>query len=253
MKMTSPLDWKVIDRSVLDARQLTKPNAIGCYSLSMVLCYNKKTWPGADHPESWADFWNVDKFPGRRALRRDATWTVEVALMADGVKNESFYPLDLDRAFKSLDRIKPHVKAWWSDNSQAQALMEREEVDLIAAMDGRASETIASNGAPYQIVWNEQINTGDGQGWIVPTGSPNPAGAMRFLNLVGRPETCATFARLLYYAPRNPKAYDLIDPEFAKRLSSYPENERSAHMVNYDWWADNLAATQRRFERWLQS
>ena len=253
LKMARPLDWNVIDRSVLSPKQLTRPDAIGGYSLSMVLCYNKNTWPGADHPNSWADFWNIEKYPGRRALRRDALWTVEVALKADGVKEDSFYPIDIERAFKSLDRIKPHVKTWTSDNSQAQALIEQQEVDLIAVMDGRASETIYSSGAPYRIVWNEQINTGNGQGWIALTGSPNPAGAMKFLDLVGRPETLATFARLLYYAPLNPKAYDLLDPAFGRRLSSYPENEKSVHSVNYEWWADNLAAVQRRFERWLQS
>jgi putative spermidine/putrescine transport system substrate-binding protein len=253
LNMAMPLDWSVIDRSVLAPRQLARPHALGGYSLSMVLCYNKKTWPGASHPNSWADFWNVEKFPGRRALRRDAVWTTEVAMMADGAKAESYYPVDVDRAFKSLDRIKPHVKTWWGDNSQAQALMERQEVDLLAVMDGRASETIAISNAPYQVVWNEQISTGSGQGWIVLNGGPNTAGAMKFLDIVGRPEALATFARLLYYAPMNPKAYDLIDPEFAKHLSSYPENEKTAHLVNYDWWADNVIPVQRRFERWLQS
>lgn len=253
MNMTTPLDWRVIDRSALDPRQLTRPNAIGCYSLSMVVCYNTKTWPGTQHPNSWADFWNVEKFPGRRALRRDATWTVEAALLADGVKESEFYPLDVDRAFKSLDRIKPHVKVWWKDNSQAQALVEQQEVDLVAMMDGRATDTIVGNNVPYEVVWNQQISSAGGQGWIVPTGCPNPEGGMRFLSVLARPETWATFARLLYYAPLNPKAYDFIDPALAKRLSSYPDNEKTAHLVNYEWWADNLAVVQRRFERWLQS
>ena len=110
---------------------------------------------GRDHPKSWADFWNVDKFPGRRAIRRTPPmWTIEAALLADGVKEENFYPLDVDRAFRSLDRIKPHVKVWWADNAQAQQFMEQEEVDLITMMNGRATESI-NNKAPYEIVWNE--------------------------------------------------------------------------------------------------
>lgn len=251
--MARPLDWTLIDRSALDPQQLTRPYAISGYSLSMVLCYNKKTWPGAGHPQSWADFWNVEKFPGRRAMRRDAQWTIEVASMVDGDRGASHYPINLDRAFQNLDRIKPHIKTWWSDNSQAQALMERQEVDVMAAMDGRANDAITHSGAPFEIVWNQQISTGNGQGWIVLQGAPNPAGAMKFLDIVGRPEALATFARLLYYAPLNPKAYDLIDPAFARRLSSYPANEKTAHHVNYDWWADNIIPVQRRFERWLQS
>ena len=140
MNMLTPLDFSVIDRSVLAERQLRHGNAIGAHTLSHVICYNKKKWPGDDHPKSWADFWDVQKFPGRRVLRREEVWVTEAALKADGVKDSEFYPIDVDRVFRSLDRIKPHIKAWYYDNSQAQQLMEQEEVDLIAMMNGRATE-----------------------------------------------------------------------------------------------------------------
>jgi putative spermidine/putrescine transport system substrate-binding protein len=251
--MITPIDWSIVDRSVLSVRQLRRPNVIGGYTLSMVVCYNKKKWPGDHHPKSWADFWDVAKFPGRRAVRRTPpVWTVDAALKADGVKDSEFYPINLDRAFRSLDRIKPHVKAWWSDNAQAQQLMEQEEVDLITMMNGRATESI-NNGAPFEIVWNEGISEGDSNGWLAPIGCPNRLGAMKFLDFVGRPEPQAAFARLLFYAPLNPRAYDLLEPSIARQLPTYPDNERVAHVMDSEWWADNLSQVQRRFERWLQS
>jgi putative spermidine/putrescine transport system substrate-binding protein len=251
--MITPIDWSIVDRSVLSVRQLRRPNVIGGYTLSMVVCYNKKKWPGDHHPKSWADFWDVAKFPGRRAVRRTPpVWTVDAALKADGVKDSEFYPINLDRAFRSLDRIKPHVKAWWSDNAQAQQLMEQEEVDLITMMNGRATESI-NNGAPFEIVWNEGISEGDSNGWLAPIGCPNRIGAMKFLDFVGRPEPQAAFARLLFYAPLNPRAYDLLEPSIARQLPTYPDNERVAHVMDSEWWADNLSQVQRRFERWLQS
>ena len=251
--MITPIDWSIVDRSVLSERQLRRPNVIGRYTLSMVVCYNKKKWPGDHHPKSWADFWDVAKFPGRRAVRRTPpVWTVDAALKADGVKDSEFYPINLDRAFRSLDRIKPHVKAWWSDNAQAQQLMEQEEVDLITMMNGRATESI-NNGAPFEIVWNEGISEGDSNGWLAPIGCPNRIGAMKFLDFVGRPEPQAAFARLLFYAPLNPRAYDLLEPSIARQLPTYPDNERVAHVMDSEWWADNLSQVQRRFERWLQS
>jgi putative spermidine/putrescine transport system substrate-binding protein len=251
--MITPIDWSIVDRSVLSERQLRRPNVIGGYTLSMVVCYNKKKWPGDHHPKSWADFWDVAKFPGRRAVRRTPpVWTVDAALKADGVKDSEFYPINLDRAFRSLDRIKPHVKAWWSDNAQAQQLMEQEEVDLITMMNGRATESI-NNGAPFEIVWNEGISEGDSNGWLAPIGCPNRLGAMKFLDFVGRPEPQAAFARLLFYAPLNPRAYDLLEPSIARQLPTYPDNERVAHVMDSEWWADNLSQVQRRFERWLQS
>jgi putative spermidine/putrescine transport system substrate-binding protein len=253
LNMITPIDWSVVDRSALDPRQLRNPNAIGVHTLSMVICYNKKKWPGEHHPKSWADFWDVDKFPGRRVLRRDENWTFEAALKADGVKDSEFYPIDVDRGFRSLDRIKPHVKTWYTDNSLAQQLMAQEEVDLIAIVNGRATESILNAHVPFEIVWNEAICSGTGQGWLAPIGCPNPKGAMKFLDIVGRAEFQAVFSRLLYYGPQNPKAYDLLAPDVARLLPTYPDNEKLAHMVNYAWWADNLAPVQRRFERRLQS
>ena len=144
---------------------------------SNLLCYSTKKWPGDNHPNSWADFWDVQKFPGRRALRRtQPLQMIEAALLADGVKESEFYPADLDRAFRKLDQIKPHIKTWWSDNSQAQQLMEQDEIDLIYMANGRASQSIIESKAAFKIIWNQAI-TEDGryQGWFVPVGCPNPA------------------------------------------------------------------------------
>jgi putative spermidine/putrescine transport system substrate-binding protein len=253
LKMNMPLDFNVIDRSVLDPRQLRYGNAIGSHTLSYVVCYSKKKWPGEHHPASWADFWDVEKFPGRRAVRTEEMWTIEAALKAEGVKDSEFYPIDVDRVFRSLDRIKPHVKAWYSDNSLSQQMIEQEEIDLIAMMNGRATESIRDHQAPFEIVWNEAICEGGAQGWVVPVGCPNPQGAMKFLDIVGRAEYQAVFSRLMYYGAQNSKAYDFIDPEIAKLLPSYPANEKVAHIVDFGWWADNLPAMQRRFQIWLQS
>jgi putative spermidine/putrescine transport system substrate-binding protein len=253
MNMLLPIDWSIVDRSHLSPEQQLLPHVVGSYTLAMVICYSKKKWPGEDHPKSWADFWNVDKFPGRRAVRRTpAIWTIDAALKADGVADADFYPLDADRAFRSLDRIKPHVKTWWSDNSQAQQLMAQEEVDLITMMNGRATELI-NKGAPYEIVWNEAITESDRQGWVVPTGSPNPKGGMQFIDFASRPEPQAVFARLLYYSPLNSKAFDLIEPELARQLPSYPANRKVAHILDAEWWADNYTQLSRRMEMWLGS
>jgi putative spermidine/putrescine transport system substrate-binding protein len=251
--MITPLDWALIDRSALSPVQLRRPNIIGGAAQSMNVCYSKIKWPGDEHPNSWADFWDVKKFPGRRSLRRDPLWTIEAAVTADGVKESEFYPIDLDRAFRSLDRIKPHIKTWWHDNSQSQQLMEQQEVDLIHMTNGRSTQSILDHKAPFVLVWNGATYSGHGEGWFVPTGCPNPTGGMKFLDIVGRAEYQAVFARLLYYAPQNPKAIPLLDDKLAKLMPSYPANEKVEHVINYPWWADNIAPIQRRFEEWLQS
>ena len=133
-------------------------------------------------------------------------WTIEAAVKADGVSDKDFYPIDVDRAFRSLERIKPHIKTWWSDNSLSQQLMEQDEVDLIHMTNGRATQSILDHNAQFKMVWNEAVYAGHAEGWIVPAGSPNPMGGMKYLDFVGRPEYQAVFARALYYAPQNPRA-----------------------------------------------
>ena len=92
------------------------------------------------------------------------------AAKADGIKDDAIP--STSTGFRSLDRIKPHIKAWWSDNSLAQQLMEQEEVDLIYMTNGRATQSILDHKAPYEMVWNEAIYAGHAEGWIVP--SPRP-------------------------------------------------------------------------------
>ena len=253
MNMIMPLDFSVIDRSVLSERQLRHGNAIGGHALSHVICYNKKKWPGEHHPKSWADFWDVQKFPGRRVLGARRSGSPRPRSRPTASRTANSIRSTSPRAFRSLDRIKPHIKAWYSDNSLAQQLMEQEEVDLIAMMNGRATECILNAKAPFEIVWNEAICEGGDQGWIAPARCPNPKGAMKFLDFVGRAEYQAVFARLIYYAPQNPKAFDLLEPDIARLMPTYPDNEKLAHMVNFEWWADHLPAMQRRFQQWLQS
>jgi spermidine/putrescine-binding protein len=42
-------------------------------------------------PTSWADFWDTKTFPGKRGLRKGAKYTLEFALMADGVAPKDVY------------------------------------------------------------------------------------------------------------------------------------------------------------------
>src|SRR5215472_6556136 len=101
--MCQPLNWKVIDKSALTPNQLKYGDmGVGSITLSTVLAYNKKKWPGAEHPKSWADFWDVKKYPGPRALQRRVYPNLEYAIMADGVPADTkkVYPLDVERAFK---------------------------------------------------------------------------------------------------------------------------------------------------------
>ena len=82
------------------------------YALDMlvwaeVMAYRTDAFKGAI-PVGWADFWNTSKFPGDRALggAGPSSPELEFALMAAGVPPDKVYPIDIDTAFASYDKIK---------------------------------------------------------------------------------------------------------------------------------------------------
>ncbi len=252
--MFQPLDWSKIDKTKLSEQQYTTlPNTISSLTLSDVMVFNKKKWPSGNHPKSWADFWDVKKFPGPRALERQANKAIPIALMADGMdpKDPKFYPLDVYRAFKKLNEIKPHIKKWFTQGGEQQQMIENEEVDLLLMWNGRAADSILKNKVSYEIVWNQALYTGILQGWAILTGAKNPDDAHKLLDFVGRAEPQAAFARLIYYGPANLKAYDLLEPAFGKLMPSHPDNVKVAHQYDYRWLSTNLTEITRKFEAWL--
>lgn len=199
-------------------------------------------------PQSWADFWNPRTFPGRRSLRSNPFDTIEQALMADGVPTSAVYPCDLDRAFRSLDRIRPHVDVWWRQGAQSSQLIQSGEVDMIAIWNGAAQRVIDA-GAPVKLVWNQNI--AGVEGWCILKGTPKARMAREFVAFCMRPEQQAILAKHMAYGPTNPKAYDHIDPSRAAVLSTHPDYRKSALLIDNDYWAANKDKALERFNAWI--
>ena len=84
-----PLDYNMIDTSdFVPDTQLSC--CVGTIVFATVMAWNTETY-GDDGPQSWADFWDVEKFPGTRAIRGKMHGMLEPALMADGVPAAEVY------------------------------------------------------------------------------------------------------------------------------------------------------------------
>ncbi len=222
-------------------------NWLGVDVYSTVLAYRTDKF-GQNGPKSWADFWNVQKFPGRRSLRRNPLDTLEEALMADGVPIDKLFPLDLDRAFRSLDRIKPHIAVWWTSGAQATQLIQSGEVDMISTWNGRAQAAI-DGGAPVSIVWNQGLYSIEG--WGIPKGTPRAEAAKAFVRFCGDAKRQADFTDLLAYGPTNLKSYEQIPPKRAALLPTAPENLKAMRLPSPEWWHHNREKVTERFNAWL--
>ena len=226
--------------------QAISPEFMGTDVYSTVFAYRTDKVKNA--PASWADFFNVEKFPGRRALRKNPIDTIEQALLADGVPLDKLYPLDIDRAFKVLDKIKPHVAVWWTGGAQSTQLLQSGEVDMLPGWNARLQAAI-DGGTPAKIVWNQGLYSIEG--WGLPKGGPKADVARQFIRFCSDPKAQAVFTEALAYGPTNLDAYQTIPAERAKVLPTSPENLKQMAIANEDWWSANRAKVTERFNAWL--
>ncbi len=246
--LLDPLDWN--DPHMNELIPAAKaPNWMAHSTYAAVMGYRKDKY-GANGPQSWADFWNVQKFPGRRSLRKSPIETLEMALMADGVPIDKIYPIDMDRAFASLDKIKKHIHVWWTGGAQSTQLLQSGEVDMIPIWSARL-QTIIDAGAPAVTVWNQGIYAADG--WGIPKGTPRAPAARRMIQYFARPDRQAARATLLGNGPSNLKAFDNIPADRAKLLPTFPDNLNKMLANDDGWWFKNREKAIERFNAWLIS
>lgn len=231
-----PLDYKTIDVSNFLPGMWQK-YCVGGDVFSTVIAWNTKTY-GKNGPQSWADFWDVKKFPGKRSYRN--VNTLEPALMADGVPMDQVYkvlsaPGGIQRAIKKIEELKPHISVWWASGAQSAQLMTDGEVDMIMGWNGRF-DAAAKDGAKVAYTFNQGML--DYDSYAIPKGAPHKDLAMKFLAEISKPQYQAALTKYITYGPTNKKAYDLglIDPAYAKLLPSSPANAAKQLTLDVDWY-----------------
>jgi putative spermidine/putrescine transport system substrate-binding protein len=209
--------------------------------------YRTDVWPEGSGPKSWADIFDIKKFPGPRGFKYTAYSNLEIALLADGVPPDKIYPIDVDRALKKLDEIKPYIKVFWKTGSQGQQVMLAHEADCGSFLAGRMF-VIAGKGIPVTCEWDGQIL--DLDYLCILKGSKHKQAAMRFIRYTADPKKQAAFAEKTYYGPSNLKAYDFIPPEKAQKFPTYPENMKTAVFIDGDWYAEHGKEVASKWEAW---
>jgi putative spermidine/putrescine transport system substrate-binding protein len=245
-RLTEKIDRKIVNKV---PESIVVGNGIEAYKLGTLLVYRKDKFPNGG-PQSWADFWDVKKFPGDRCLYNRPFTCLAFALLADGVPKEQLYPMDFDRAFRKMDEIKPHIKVWWTQGSQSQQLIRDGEVDMIGMWSARAA-SLVEQGVPLTLVWNGAESYTSL--WFPPRGAPKADLAWQFANFASQPERQAEFTKILPYGPANPEAVPLV-PESRMRLTpSWPENKKLSFQHDAAWLAPRLGAIRDRWTQWLAS
>lgn len=223
-----------------------------------VFAYDTTKFPNGG-PTTAADFFDLEKFPGKRGLRKGAKAVLEFALMADGVPPAEVYatlgtPEGIDRAFAKLDTIKSEV-VWWEAGAQAPQILADGEVVMTTAYNGRIFSAQIAEGKPFQIVWDGQIY--ENEMYVIPKGAPNMEEAKQFIAYATSTDGLRQQAQWISYGPARKSA--LAEPlifndgktEMATHLPTYPDNMKNALESNWEFWVDRDAELNERFNAWL--
>lgn len=230
------------------------PNAVskcgmGIFVWSTVIAYDKDKLKTP--PKNWADFWNVKDFPGKRALRKGAKYTLEFALLADGVPAADLYktlatPEGVDKAFKKLDELKPNIQ-WWEAGAQPPQWLIAGDVVMSSAYNGRVAAA-QKEGKPLAIAWDQSIY--DMDYFTIVKGSKSVEAAHEFLKFASQADAQAAYSKQIPYGPVNPKAVDGLPEDQAKQLPTYKENLANAIAIDTQFWVDNGEELEQRFTAW---
>jgi putative spermidine/putrescine transport system substrate-binding protein len=218
---------------------------------STVIAYDTtKLNPG---PTTIADLFDLQKFPGKRALQKNPFVNLEWALIADGVPPAEVYkvlntPEGVDRAFKKLDTIKSEV-IWWEAGAQPPQILADGQASIVSAWNGRIYNAVVADKKPFKIVWDQQGL--DWDWWAIPKGTPKLDEAYKFISFASSPEPQAEQTKYISYGPANMDAVPNIDPAVLPNLPTAPDNMKTALVVDPVFWADKGEELRERFNAWL--
>jgi putative spermidine/putrescine transport system substrate-binding protein len=222
---------------------------IGTFVWATVLAYNadKLKTP----PATWAEFWDTKKFPGKRGLRKGAKFTLEIALLADGVKPDEVYKVlatkdGVERAFKKLDQIKPQIQ-WWEAGAQPPQMLAAGDLVMSSAYNGRIA-TAQKEGKNLKIVWAGMIY--DADYWAITKGTTKLDAAYKFIQFASQPAPQGVFSTEITYGPTNLKAIGGLSPAIAAELPTAPANLKNSVANNTQFWVERGEELEQRFNAW---
>jgi putative spermidine/putrescine transport system substrate-binding protein len=246
--MFEKIDWSKLPKADMVPAAVSDCG-VGIFVWSTVLAYNGDKLK--DGPKTWADFWDVKKFPGKRAMRKGARYNLEFALMADGVKPADVYKVlatkeGAERGFKKLTELKPNIQ-WWEAGAQPPQFLVAGDVVMTTAYNGRI-DVANREGKNLKMSFAGSIY--DLDYWVVPKGTPNRDAAMKFIAFTTQASQQTIYAQSIGYGPTNSKALENLDAKVMATLPTAPANTKDALKFNIQFWTDQGEALEKRFASW---
>lgn len=233
-----PIDWNVVDPAKL-REGFQWEYAANSYFFSYIIAYDKTKYDTP--PASMADFFDAEKFPGKRGMYKWGVGMWEAALLADGVAPADLYPLDLERAHAKIAGFKDNVGAFWGGGAESQSLLLNGDVSMALIWSTRAMLLDRDSEGDIAMTWAEGILAPGSTGVLMN----NPGGQEAAMNYIAHSQDPASQAKLfelLGNGPANPAA-DALIPEADKFYNPVdPDNFAQQTPLDMGWYEANYGA-----------
>ena len=231
--------------------------AIAHSTVSTLIAYNPVVFL-ARKPQTISDFFDIERFPGKRGLRKQPYDFLEWALIAEGIPVSQIYdmlstPRGIKLAFKKLDGIREHI-VWWENPEEPAQLLKSNQVVMTSGFNGRffAQQSLEN---PINLIWDGQII--DKEVWVIPSKKNSHPIIEQFLRFATESKQLAALARLIPYGPTRQSAMWQIGrhPEYGIRMLDHlpttPHNLKTALFRNVSWYAYTTDVREKAFRDWL--
>lgn len=227
-------------------------------SWATIVAYNKDMFE-ENPPSTIQDFFDLEKYPGKRGMRRTPEVNLEFALMADGVPTDQVYEVlnteaGVDRAFAKLDTIKDEV-IFWNEGSKPPHLLADQQVVMTTAYNGRIFNAQTVDEKPFVIIWDGQVR--DFARWVIVAGTPNYENAKKFVEFAARSSSMAGVANRISYGPVRLSAWSFVDKhvttnvDMRPHMPTSPNNTKNVLDNDAEWWSEYKDELTERFSTWL--
>ncbi|TDE37106.1 extracellular solute-binding protein [Antarcticimicrobium sediminis] len=216
---------------------------------------------GDTPPTKICDVFDLEAYPGKRALEKRPINNMEWALLCDGVAKDEVYdvlatPEGQEKALAKLDTIKDSV-IWWSAGADTPQLLADGEVVMGSTYNGRLFSVIVEQKQPVAMLWDAQVF--DLDGWIIPAGLPADrlARVKDFVMFATDTQRLADQAKYISYGPARDSSAPLVGKhadlgiDMAPHMPTDPNNATNTFLYNYEFWADYRDDIDAKFQAWL--
>ncbi len=217
----------------------------GGYAYSIVMGWAPSL---SGSPETWADFWNTAKYPGKRAFPKSVyLGTVEAALLADGVSKDALYPLDFDRAFAKLDELKKDM-IFYDSAAQGQQMVAQGSASMMLTANSKMLQ-LKDQGAG-DFTYNQAILY-PWSAFPITLHSKNMDAVNALIDAQSHPVVQAEVAKRIRSGPVQSAAFELLDDATIAQLPNSPDNMAKSAVVDTKAAAQQDGEYVERFYAWV--